>query len=195
MNKPSVDDYLLKHETEVHLAYYSSIGRVIVAWSILESQWDINMWCLWNSLDGHTQAKEPARAMSRKIDFWNKCFLNLPHLEPRRKAALTFSSRLDAAATNRNLLLHTEWGNVLSADWEADVEGSGFKTNANGFSSYRATMSLRSLHLLLNEIAALQTYLLPITFFLTELVNARSAGKFGTPQSLDRNRPRVPNEE
>jgi hypothetical protein len=192
----SYHDFLFDHETDVHLAYYSSIGRVIVNWSMLESQWDICMWMLFTSLDGNTLAKEPPVSMKRKIGFWNACFKNLKSLAAKKDDALEFSPRLGDASKERNIMLHTSWGNMIGSKPEpSSISGSGMRSGQGGFSHYSAKMTLEDLHELLVETSNLQAMLLPITFFLTELSNRQLGDKFQSLHFSDQTRLRVPNAE
>lgn len=167
-NGPHYRDFLFDHENNRHLAYYSAVGRIVVAWSMLESQFDVCIWLMYESLGGKTLVKEPPRALTRKVDFWKECFRKLPNLQSHKDAAYEFGDQLSSAAGDRNRMLHTNWGNMFSADKFEQVTGSGFKSDASGYTHYNSTMTLEGLGDLLQCIADLQTRMLPFTFFLVE---------------------------
>lgn len=169
----SYRDFLFEHENERHLAYFAAIGRIIIAWGMLESQFNSNIMLLFSSLGGNSQAKEPPRALGKKIDFWNKCFRNLPVLADKRAFGLAYGEALKSTAEARNLMIHTNWGNVMSDDKTDYIVGGGMNSDALGFTHYNTSMSLISLHKLTNDIANGQTTLLPFTFHLVRLSNQK----------------------
>lgn len=169
--EPSYREFLYEHETAGQLAYYSAIGRVIVNWSMLEDQFDICMWTLYDALDGKTLVKRPPGPMKHRLAFWTRCFEELPALASKREAALRFATRMNEAAGDRNMMLHTNWGAVMDKETPPEIVGSGFKTDATGYRHYTTRMSLDRLHGLLVETGNLQTMLFPITFHLTEMAN------------------------
>lgn len=169
MDEPNFRDFLNDHENENHLAYFSAIGRIIVAWGMLEAQFNMNVLMLFEGLGGKSLAKQRPRALGRKIDFWNTCFQNLPTIAGHKKAALEYGVALKETADDRNLMMHTNWGNVMVAKDVGEVFGMGMNSDAVSFTHYNASMSLDWLHKLTNDIANRQTELIPLTLYLAKL--------------------------
>lgn len=170
MTSPTARDFLFEHETEHNLAYYSAIGRIVVLWSMLEAQWDVNQMMLFHRIGGNQLVREPPIAMKRKIDFWNRCFRTIESLAPKREKGLEFGTLIGESSDDRNTLLHTNWGNVLQTDGaEPIIYGSSLRSNSGGYTHSTSELSIKQLSALTEKTGELQMRLLEFTFFLTQL--------------------------
>lgn len=85
---------------------FSSIGRLVVAWSGAETAIDFLVLFLHHNVGGRTIEREMPWALSRKVRYLRKCFNKLTPLAPHRDHALPLLDEVTALSEMRQDIIH-----------------------------------------------------------------------------------------
>lgn len=173
--EPHYTAFLYEHETDVHLAYYSAIGRVCAVWSNLEFQLDICAQSLFDVLGGKQFAKLPPLAFDQRVELWKDCFKKLPALSSHTEQALKFAADLKHASTDRNTLIHTHWGSLLDRKPPQKISGNSISPKRGLYFMKGSTVDFQTIIAFTSHLAGLNTRMLPFLFVITQARNAAVA--------------------
>ncbi len=180
--EPSYRAFLYEDETDVHLAFYSAIGRVCVVWANLEFQFDICCNSLYEVLGGDQLVKGPPHAFEKKLDFWKLCFKHLPALDAHQKQALLLATELGVASRDRNRLVHTHWGSLKSADRPPeDMSGHTLRPKRGVYFMRNTKISYHRILAFTEHIANLNTAVLPFVILISQERNRSVSEKSQRP--------------
>ena len=170
--EPHYTAFLYEHETEVHLAYYSAIGRVCAIWSNLEFQLDVCAQSLFDVLGGNQFMKLPPHSFDQRVELWKDCFKKLPALLSYKEHALKFASDIKSASTDRNTLVHTHWGSLLDRNPPQQLTGNSLSPKRGTYFLKGAKIEYQRIIEFTNHLGALNTRMLPFLFQITSQRNA-----------------------
>lgn len=173
--EPHYTAFLYAHETEVHLAYYSAIGRVCAIWSNLEFQLDVCAHSLFDVLGGNQFMKLPPHSFDQRVELWKDCFKKLPALSSHKAQALKFASDMKSASTDRNTLVHTHWGSLLNNKPPLQLVGNSITPKRGKYFLKGAKIEYRRIIAFTDHLGGLNTRMLPFLFHITSQRNALSA--------------------
>jgi hypothetical protein len=186
----SYRDFLFEHETDVHLAFYSAIGRVCVVWSNLEFQVDISTQSLYDVLGGNQLASSPPFSFDKKMDFWKDCFKNLPSLSDMTTATMPESiarlvSDLKKASNDRNILLHTHWGSLHDSEPPQTLSGNSISPKKGTYFMKGTKIEFQKIIDFTAHIDNLNGRVLGVTLVLSQVRNRTISEKSQRPPTSD----------
>jgi hypothetical protein len=92
---------------EIDEAFYALVGRMAVAWSMIEIPLDIVCGILFARTDGSRKYNnEIPRSFERKVTFASKCFNNIPELKEFQFQAKWVLEKATSLAIERHRLVH-----------------------------------------------------------------------------------------
>ena len=182
---PSYRDFLYEHETDVHLSFYSAIGRVCVLWANIEFQIDITSQGLFDHLGGNDLTKDPPFNFGKKLDFIRTCLNKLPNIQKPRWFD-NLATELKEASLDRNKLVHTHWESLHCEKPPRLMSGNSINPDRKG--SYfltGATVEYESIIEFTDHLSQLNGNVLSLTFLISQARDQSISEKSLPPQILD----------
>jgi hypothetical protein len=169
--EPHYRSFLYDHETDVHLAYYSAIGRVCVTWSNLEFQLDICTQSMFEFLGGNEFLHMPPRSFDQRVELWKDCFKKLPVLNSHMDKALKFAADLKHASGDRNTLIHTHWDSLMHLEPARRISGTSISPKRGKYFRKNAKIDYEAILKFTSHIGSLNTRMVPFLFFIIQKRN------------------------
>lgn len=94
------------HKIPGDVAFFAAIGRLSIAWAMLEFALDGAISIIHQRLEGHTVEREVPIHIGRKITYLKRCFKKLQPLMPHQQIILPLLQEIQKAVEFRKNIIH-----------------------------------------------------------------------------------------
>jgi hypothetical protein len=94
--------------------FFAAVGRLTVAWALLESPIDAMVHIIHQRVGGHDIEREPPWGISKKLKFLRRCFRRIERLRPKTDEAIKLLLAIGPVADIRHDIIHGTVGPIPS---------------------------------------------------------------------------------
>lgn len=161
------------HDPEGAAQFYEALGRAVFLWGRFDACFSMALLCIHNLPEtAPFREKELPIAWTKRSKYWRKAFNSIPRLAPFKRSAITFIDDVMEAVEDRHVLTHSNWDEMKIVDGQLKARARSMKPRKGDaeileFRSYDVTLD--TLAAIASTADALNTRLVPLTFFLVSL--------------------------